>query len=161
MGTPELLQRLAAALRRGHLRHPPLAIQEDERLTQRALAGAEATLLDRDRFAGAIAVHTAHDDAMPFAIVRLTADHGDPEDVSALGEITLRSMRAGSGDLAALVDVAVAVYLHGARRRDVAPFVDRVRAQWPQSRGVLRADSACFPGELARLRQLVEPLQLS
>ena len=161
MGTPELLQRLAAALRRGHLMHPPLAIQEDERLTQRALAGADSVLLDRDRFARALAVHTAHDDATPFASVRLTTESGAPDDLRLLGEIAVRSMRAATGDLAALLDDAVAVYLHGARRRDVAPFVDRLKAQRSPAQGIVRAESACFPGELARLRQLVEPLQLS
>jgi len=159
MGTPELLQRLAAALRRGHLTHPPLAIQEDERLTQRALADADGALLDRERFARAIALHTTHDDATPFAIVRLVAASAD--ELPSLGDVAVRCMRSSSGDLAALLDDAVAVYLHGARRRDVAPFVDRVRAQWPAARGTLRAEAASFPGELARLRQLVEPLQLS
>lgn len=161
MGTPELLQRLAAALRRGHLTHPPLAIQEDERLTQRALAGADGALLDPERLARAIALHTAHDDATPFAIVRLGAPAASAEQLNALGEVALRSMRTGTGDLAALLDDGIAVYLHAARRRDVAPFVDRVRAQWPSSHGAIRVDVACFPAELARLRQLVEPLQLS
>lgn len=161
MGTPEVLQRLAAALRRGHLVHPPLAIQEDERLTQRALAGADDALLDGDRFARAIAIHTAHDDAVPFAIVRLSTAHASPETLRSLGTLALSSMRAATGDLAALLDDGVAVYLHAARRREVAPFLERVRGRWTSTDDTLRIESACFPSELARLRQLVEPLEVS
>ena len=161
MGTPELLQRLAAAMRRGHLAHPPLAIQEDERLTQRALADSGDELLDRDRFARAIALHTARDDATPFAIVRLSTTALPNSELRALGDAVVRSMRATTGDLAAMLDDGVAVYLHGARRRDVAPFLERLRAGWASGDRTLHAESACFPGELARLRQLVEPLQVS
>jgi hypothetical protein len=77
-----------------------------------------------------------------------------------LAELVLTSMRVDTGDLAALVDDAVAVYLHGAGRRDVAAFLDRLRARRPPAAPALRVASACYPAESAAVRQLVEPLEV-
>jgi KaiC/GvpD/RAD55 family RecA-like ATPase/DNA-binding response OmpR family regulator len=160
MGAPELLQRLAAALRRGHLDRPPLAVHEDEGLTQAALT-APGALLDRDRFAAALRERSAHDDAVPFTVVRLTTETGGRDETHALGRLVLTGMRAASGDLAALLDEGIAVYLHGARRRDVAPFLDRLRVRRPIGASALRIASASFPADGAAVRQLVEPLEVS
>ena len=164
MGAPELLQRLSAALRRGHLPIPPLATQEDERLTQLALAGASGELLDGERLARAISAQTARDDATPFALLRFTAA---PADLDALGDVALRSMRIATGDLAARVGEAIVVYLHGARRRDIAPFLERVRERYVigegkgETDGAFVAESACYPADTEQVRQLVEPLEVS
>jgi KaiC/GvpD/RAD55 family RecA-like ATPase/DNA-binding response OmpR family regulator len=159
MGMPELLQRLAGALRRGHLARPPLAVHEDETLTHRALA-LPGELLDREHFTRALRARTAHDDTVPFTLLRLTTDPGDPAELHALAELVLTSMRVGTGDLAAFVDDAVAVYLHGAGRRDVAAFLDRLRARRPAAASAVRFASACYPAESAAVRQLVEPLEV-
>jgi KaiC/GvpD/RAD55 family RecA-like ATPase len=159
MGIPELLQRLAAAIRRGHLARPPLAVHEDEGLTQTALA-LPGELLDRERFAEALRVRTGHDDAVPFTILRLTTEPAGIDELRALGALVLAGMRAGTGDLAALLDDAIAVYLHGARHRDVAPFLDRLRGRREPHAPALRVASACYPAESAAMRQLVAPLEV-
>jgi DNA-binding response OmpR family regulator len=160
MGAPELLQRLAAALRRGHLNRPPAAVHEDEGLTQASL-GSPGELLDAERFSAALRERAAHDDAVPFAVVRLTIHGGDPTALRALGGLVLNAMRVASGDLAAIIDDGVAVYLHGAGRRDVPPFVDRLRSRRASGAPALRVTSAYFPSDGAAVRQLVEPLKVS
>jgi DNA-binding response OmpR family regulator len=159
MGMPELLQRLAGALRRGHLARPPVAVHEDETLTQHALA-LPGQLLDRERFTEALRARTAHDDTVPFTLLRLTIEPGDAAELRALGALVLGGMRARTGDLAALADDAIAVYLHGAGRRDIAPFLERVRASRAADAPALRIVSACYPAESAAVRQLVAPLEV-
>lgn len=159
MGMPELLQRLAGALRRGHLARPPLAVHEDETLTQRTLA-LPGELLDRERFSEALRLRTAHDDTLPFSVLRLTIEPADPAELRALGAAVLAGMRVNTGDLAALVDGAIAVYLHGAARRDIAPFIDRLRAARAADAPALRIVSACYPAESTAVRQLVAPLEV-
>ena len=159
MGVPELLQRLATALRRGHLVRPPVAVHEDESLTQRTIAPA-GDLLDRDRFASALQTRSAHDDAVPFTVLRLTTPDRSAADSRAIGTIVLAAMRAASGDLAALVDDSVVVYLHGAARRDAAPFLERVRGRRGVGAAPLRVEMASFPADGAAVRQLLEPLEV-
>jgi DNA-binding response OmpR family regulator len=159
MGAPELLQRLAAALRRGHLSRPPVAVHEDEGLTQASLVPS-SELLDAGRFATALRERSAHDDAVPFAVVRITIHDEDPAAIRGLGGLVLSAMRVASGDLAAVIDDSVAVYLHGAGRRDVAPFVERLRARRAPGAPPLRVTSAYFPSDGAAVRQLVEPLKV-
>jgi KaiC/GvpD/RAD55 family RecA-like ATPase len=159
MGAPELLQRLATALSRGHLQRPPHAVHEDESLTQRAIAGP-GELLDRERFAAALQARSAHDDAVPFTVVRLTSAPDDATERRAIGTLALGVMRVASGDLAALLDDGVAIYLHGAGRRDVAAFLDRLRARRPTGASPLRIDMASFPADGAAVRQLVAPLEV-
>lgn len=159
MGAPELLQRLATTLRRGHLVRPPHAVHEDEALTHAALAPA-GELLDPERFRAALQARSAHDDAVPFTVARLTTDNAGAAEHRQLGTLVLGVMRVGSGDLAALLDEGVAVYLHGAGRREVAPFLDRLRARRPVGAPALRVEAASFPADGAAVRQLVEPLEV-
>jgi len=159
MGVPELLQRLATALRRGHLARPPVAVHEDESITQRAIAPA-GDLLDRDRFVSALQARSAHDDAVPFTVLRLTIPEASAADRRAFGALVLGAMRAASGDLAALVDDAVVVYLHGAARRDAAPFVERLRGRRGVGAAPLRVETASFPGDGVAVRQLLDPLEV-
>ena len=159
MGVPELLQRLATALRRGHLARPPVAVHEDESLTQRSIALA-GELLDRDRFAAALQTRSAHDDAVPFTVLRLTTPERSAADHRAIGSLVLAAMRVATGDLAALVDDAIVVYLHGAARRDAAPFLERVRARRGAGSPPLRVEMASFPADGVAVRQLLEPLEV-
>jgi hypothetical protein len=69
-------------------------------------------------------------------------------------------MRANTGDLAALIDDALAIYLHGAGRRDIAPFLERLRARRVAEAPALRVTSACYPAESNAVRQLVAPLEV-
>jgi hypothetical protein len=159
MGAAELLQRLATTLRRGHLARPPQAVHEDETVTQASLAAA-GELLDADRFRSALRARSAHDDAVPFTVARLTLENAGAAERRQIGDLVLSTMRVGSGDLAALLDDSVAVYLHGAGRRDVAPFLDRLRARRTTGAAPLRIETASFPGDGAAVRQMVEPLEV-
>src|SRR5690348_3253069 len=152
MGAPELLQRLAAALGRGHLNRPPAAVHEDEALTQLGIASA-SELLDAELFSAALRERAAHDDAVPFAVLRLTIQDGDPAVLRALGGLVLGTMRLATGDLAAIVDDSVAVYLHGAGRRDVPPFLDRLRSRRAAGAAPFRVTAAYFPSDGAAVRQ--------
>ena len=69
-------------------------------------------------------------------------------------------MRSDSGDLAARVDDAIVVYLHGAARRDAAPFLERVRGRRGVGSAPLRVEMASFPADGAAVRQLLEPLEV-
>jgi hypothetical protein len=69
-------------------------------------------------------------------------------------------MRVASGDLAAQVDDAIVVYLHGAARRDAGSFVERVRGRRGAGSSPLRVEMASFPGDGAAVRQLLEPLEV-
>jgi hypothetical protein len=134
-------------------------VHEDESLTQSAIVGP-GELLDRDRFAAALQARSAHDDAVPFTVVRLTTAEDEATERRAVGTLALSVMRVASGDLAALLDDGVAIYLHGAGRRDAAPFLDRLRARRPAGAPPLRVDMASFPVDGAAVRQLVEPLEV-
>ena len=159
MGVPELLQRLATALRRGHLVRPPVAVHEDESLTQRTMVAA-GELLDRDRFASALQTRSAHDDAVPFAVLRLTIPERGSAERRVIGNLVLGAMRVASGDLAAQVGDAIVVYLHGASRRDASSFVERVRGRRGAGSTPLRVEMATFPADGAAVRQLLEPLEV-
>lgn len=159
MGVPELLQRLATALRRGHLLRPPVAVHEDESLTQRSIAPG-GDLLDRDRFGSALQTRSAHDDAVPFTVLRLTIPESTGAERRAIGTLVLATMRVASGDLAAIVDDAIVVYLHGAARRDAAPFLERVRSRRGVGSPQLRVAMASFPTDGVAVRQLLEPLEV-
>jgi hypothetical protein len=159
MGVPELLQRLATALRRGHLARPPAAVHEDESLTQRTIA-PDGDLLDRERFSAAVQTRSAHDDAVPFTVLRLSIPESNAADRRVLGTLILGVLRVASGDLAALVEDAVVVYLHGAARRDAAPFLERVRGRRAAGSAPLRVEMASFPADGAAVRQLLEPLEV-
>jgi hypothetical protein len=159
MGVPELLQRLATALRRGHLAHPPIAVHEDESVSQRTIA-PNGDLLGRDLFVSALQSRSAHDDAVPFTVLRLTIPQGSATERRAFGALVLATMRVASGDLAAVVDDAVVVYLHGAARRDASPFLERVRGRRGVGSAPLRVESASFPADGAAVRQLLDPLEV-
>lgn len=162
MSPPELLQRLTAAVSRGHLDQP--LVQYSERsLTQAEVSGGRAGLLDRAAFAGALAAHVAHDHPTQYTVVSLApsrASRGNDDAgtvLARLGEVAMRTARIASGDLVGCFDGRLAVYLHGARRGDASPFVDRVRGAWPaRERGSIDVDFLSYPSDEPRLRTLME-----
>lgn len=143
MSPPELRTRVAAAVARGHLQQPSVAEPEPV-LTQSAAAGGRAAPLDGPTFAKAVAGHVARDAAAHHTVVQLTlmpaeADGGGARDaetlLNELADTVMRCMRVASGDLVAVGDGKVSVYLHGARHDDAAPFVERLRARWSKRAG--------------------------
>jgi hypothetical protein len=74
-----------------------------------------------------------------------------------LGDLVLRSSRARSGDLTAIIDDRIAVYLHGTRHEDAAVFIDRVRASWKARRGgTLKVESTPYPSGEPAFKAAVE-----
>jgi hypothetical protein len=72
--------------------------------------------------------------------------------LNRLASVVLEVLRVDGGDLAGTLDGTVAVYLHAARRKDVSPFVERVRERWHQlGEGEIVADIASYPVKKERV----------
>lgn len=158
MSPPELRVRLAAAIGRGHLQRPQPP--EAERiLTQHEAAGNRLVPLDGKAFASALTAHLAGDPLAHHTIATVTPlpETAGSESTAApsagelddLAEAVMRCMRVATGDLVAVTDERVLVYLHGARHDDAAPFVERLRARWSRRTSGstrLRVDLQSHPG---------------
>lgn len=161
MGAPEFLQRLAAAVSRPHAtRVDP---QYSDTLILQPESGGSFKALAQEEFAAALASHVAHDHPTQYTVVTLSPDlHTGYETSRAdlmreLAALVLRSSRVRSGDLTAVVEDRVAVYLHGAREDDAVAFVDRVRASWKARRGgSLQVESSPYPSGEPKLRTGME-----
>ena len=162
MSPAELLQRLSATVARGHLERP--VIQYAERtLIQAQLTGGAARLLDRAEFAAALAAHVAHDHPTQYTVVSMApgqparGTEGPGAVLAQLADVVMRTARLATGDLVARFDDRLAVYLHGARLGDAAPFVERVRGAWPaRERKSIDVDFLSYPSDEPRLRTLME-----
>lgn len=161
MSPPEFLQRLAAAVSRPHASRVIPQYSETE-ILQPESAGALKPL-SRDDFAAALASHVSQDNPTQYTVVTLApgferADSKSPPDsLAGLVDLVMRSNRLRSGDLTAVIENRVAVYLHGAREDEAAAFVNRVRARWTASgRGSLRVESFPYPSGEPKLRTIIE-----
>lgn len=167
MSPPEFLQRLTAAVSRGHLRRP--TVQYSERpLIHADLGVGNMEPLDRQAFSAALAVHVAHDNPTQYTVARLAPARGTwgtgefAALLEELCEIVFRNARVNSGDLVGVIDERIAVYLHCARLGDAEPFVARVRAAWAARRhGPFEVDFFSYPADEARLRTFMEASQQS
>jgi KaiC/GvpD/RAD55 family RecA-like ATPase/DNA-binding NarL/FixJ family response regulator len=153
MSSAESLQRLEAAIERGHRAPPalPPAVTRSTRPAERRsdheglVSGAELSHLVR----GALASPGAD-----FAVVRLTPADGDR---ASLLEVVLRSIRSTTGDVVADGADDVLVFLYGARRRDAAAFVDRLRElRATRGESVLRSATLTVPQDALQIQQLFE-----
>lgn len=142
MSTAELQLRLAMAIERGRSRAHPAPPREAPRARQPVDAEGRALPMDGAAFAREMAAMAASG----------RVDHGTVLDVATgddtmlLAQAALRAVRLGGGDLVAVTDGAVAVYLHEARRRDTNAFVERLRADWARlDRGPLRVTVRAHP----------------
>ena len=139
MGTPEFLQRLAGALSRPHATRVSPEYSETM-ILQPESAGSFKPLTGQE-FAAALATHVAHDHPTQYSVVTFGSDTtsglaaGQSHSGRELADLVLRACRARSGDLVAIIDNRVAVYLHGTREDDAAVFIDRVRSAWKSRRG--------------------------
>ncbi len=169
-GPAELLERLHAVVRRGRA---PLAgdarpawrqvetllIQPTEAPHHRTAASVRRRPLDRDGFAQALAAHVAHDQPTQYTVVSLAPVPGGSarlqraSTLRQLATTAIGTMRVAGGDLVAMLDDRVCVYLHGARLRDGASFVERLRERWsamhPDS---LDVESFGYPSDEPLLR---------
>ena len=161
MSPSEFLQRLAGAVSRGHSGRVKPSYSDTVILQPES--GGTHTPLARDDFAAALASHVSQDNPTQYTVVTLTptAAHNGAspfESLDRLADLVMRSTRVRSGDLTAVIENRVAVYLHGARKDHASAFVERLRAQWtPQQRGSLKVESFPYPSGEPRLRSIISP----
>ena len=114
-------------------------------------------VLDEATFRTVVRTH-ADDDALAFfTLLRLAPSGGGPGAADALAALAGRQIRADGGDLVGRVDGAVAVLLNSARRKDVDPFIHRMRDAWrAAARGELDVTTAAFPSEETEVRAILD-----
>ena len=153
MQLDELVLRVEALARRG--RSSSAATPPEGLPAMQASGGRARGALSADEFRAAVRRKLEHD-ALPFFTI-LTIRPGDGSDISLLAELVVGAIRIDGGDAAGIVDDDhVAVLLHSARRKDVAPFVDRLRAMWQDIGGSeLAIDTAAWPAEESKVDELL------
>lgn len=150
----EFLLRVEGAIDRGHTSRTS-GETEVPFVTQPTADGQHYEPMDAHGFRNAVNAHMAGDKVPFFTLLTLRPTNGgSPTDLSS---VVLRGVRADSGDLAGLVDDGVAVYLHSARRKDVEPFVERVREEWRRAgHGELDVTTAAYPTEEQQVVSLLQ-----
>jgi KaiC/GvpD/RAD55 family RecA-like ATPase len=152
MRPDEFALRVDAVVRRGRTSSSAVADVELPIVTQPE-AGGRPVAFDEDGFRDAVDAHLRHDRVPFFTLVRLASRDGALDELAALA---VESVRTDGGDLAGLLDGGVGIYLHSARRADVAPFVTRVRERWLRAgHGELEVETMVFPTDEERVRALV------
>ena len=146
----EFLLRLATAVRRGHSATP---VEQDPPLVIQPSNGNGREPLSQAQFQSAIDEHLNRDRAPFFTLVTLRPPQGGLDPVV---DLALRNVRIEGGDLVGVDGDHVAVYLHSARRKDVVPFVDRLRQDALQAGlGDLAVETAAYPADADRVQSLM------
>jgi KaiC/GvpD/RAD55 family RecA-like ATPase len=115
------------------------------------------TVLDERGFRSALHARLNTSGAPFFTLVRLRPAETRPGAVDTLADAARAHLRVESGDLAGRLDGEVAVFLHSARRKDVAPVVSRIRDAWRAAGGgELDVDTLAFPAEQDALRRMLD-----
>ena len=113
-------------------------------------------VLDEAAFQEAVKSQLAADTLAFFTLLRLAPASEDPAAVEALGVLARQQIRSEGGDLVGRVDGAVTVFLYSARRKDVDPFLHRVREAWRAAgRGELQVVTAAYPSEEAAMQAML------
>jgi KaiC/GvpD/RAD55 family RecA-like ATPase/CheY-like chemotaxis protein len=147
----EFLLRVRSAIARGHfdrMTEPeaPLVVQPSN--------GNGPTALTEAGFRQALAEHMNRDRVPFFTVVSLRTQG---ESLDELTRLALRNVRVESGDLVGADGDSVAVYLHSARRKDVVPFVERLKQDALRAgQGDLLVETATYPGDDTRLQRFLE-----
>ena len=150
----ELLMRVEGVARRGRSTAQSFA-DADVPLAVQPQQGDHFAPLDGDAFRDAIKAHVTGDRVPFFTIVRARVPD---QDARVLSEVAIRTMRVDGGDLAAIDGSGLSVYLHSARRKDVSPFVERLRDEWRRiGKGELEVDTLSYPGDEQRVQELFGP----
>jgi KaiC/GvpD/RAD55 family RecA-like ATPase/DNA-binding response OmpR family regulator len=144
----EFLIRMQGIMDRGHTTRSTADREVPLMLQPRGQHGPQ--LLDAADFRAAVDARLRDETAAFFTLVLLRPDA--PAQSARLAAVVLDALRVDGGDLAGTLDGAVAVYLHAARRKDVAPFVQRIRERWHQlAEGDIVADVASYPVKKERV----------
>ncbi len=150
----ELLLRIEGVARRGRSTAESFA-DADVPLAVQPQAGGGFTPLDGAGFRDAVKAHVTGDRVPFFTIVR--ARVGD-DDAQALSAVAIRTMRVDGGDLAGVSGPELTVYLHSARRKDVSPFIERLREEWRRiGKGEIEVDTLSYPADEQRVHALLGP----
>ena len=147
----EFLLRVEALVQRGR----SSAVVSPEPLVTIPEAGNGTGVLEEGAFRDAVQAHCTADSLAFFTLVRLapTSDNGAPE---KLADLARHQIRREGGDFVGRVDGAVTVYLHSARRKDVDPFVTRMRDAWRGAgKGELDVATAAYPSEEAAMHAML------
>ncbi len=150
--TEELLLRLEALVLRGRsaavvLPEPTITIAESR---------DGSGILDDGEFRTAIEARLGSTVPAFFTVVRFELPTDDREALTDLARIARAQVRSESGDMVGVVGTAVVVYLHSARRKDIDPFVHRVRATWTAAgHGDLTATRAAYPADETELQTML------
>jgi KaiC/GvpD/RAD55 family RecA-like ATPase/DNA-binding NarL/FixJ family response regulator len=148
----EFLARIRGIVERGHVTRGGPAVEPSVVMQPRDGAGAQ--LLAADDFREAVNGRLAGESAAFFTLVLLRPE--DPAQLARLAPLVLRALRVDGGDLAGQLDGAIAVYLHAARRKDIAPFVERIREKWDAAgEGEITTDVAPYPVKKERVIDLL------
>src|SRR5688500_4103996 len=153
----ELLLRVEALIQRGR----STAITMPER--PRAGPVGDGGVLDEPAFREAVNAQIASDGLSFFTVLRLTplGQRGQPtaDDrarIERLAKVAHDRTRADGGDLVARCSDAVTVYLHSARRKDIGPFVERVKEAWRSAgEGELEVVTAAYPANESELQAVL------
>lgn len=151
----ELLMRVESVARRGRSTAQSFA-DADIPLATQPQNGNGFKPLDGDGFRDAVKAHVTGDRVPFFTIVRARVPD---DDARALSELAIRTMRVEGGDLAGVDGPELSVYLHLARRKDVSPFVERLREEWRRSgKGEIEVDTMSYPADEHRVQAFFGPV---
>ncbi len=149
----ELLLRVESRVRAGRSTMQ-LVPEADTPMAVQPQVGEGYRPLDGEAFRQAVNAHVSGDRIPFFTIVSIASRNGDADSISG---IALRNSRVEGGDLTAIDQEGVKIYLHSARRKDVSPFIERVREEWRHAgHGELEIQTLSYPGDEPRVRALIE-----
>jgi KaiC/GvpD/RAD55 family RecA-like ATPase len=147
----EFLARIRGIVERGHAARGDAA---EPALVAQPRDSDGPQLLAEDQFREAVNGRLAGESLPFFTLVLLRPE--DPAQLSRLATLVLRALRVDGGDLAGQFDGALAVYLHAARRKDIGPFVERIREKWRAAgEGEITTDVAPYPVKKERVIDLL------
>jgi len=163
MTAPEFLQRLAGAVSRSHVTVARITPAYGDALIVQPRQGFVHRPLTRDEFASALASHVSRDNPTQYTVVTFAPSNDGTSAPAAylplrhLSDVAMRASRMRSGDLTAIIDKCVAVYLHGAQQDQATVFADRVKQVWSgRKHGSLKVESFPYPSGEPKLRTMFE-----
>ena len=134
---------------------PDAGAPESPTVAQPTRSGARVPF-DPAGFRAAIQSILAADSRSMFSLVALTTPPGELDRVA---DVVLRTVRAVNGDLVAVANNQVLIYLHATGRKHAPYFVQRLRDTWQNvGHGELIVDILGYPGDQERIRTLLNSL---
>jgi DNA-binding NarL/FixJ family response regulator len=147
----EFLLRVESLVQRG--RSSAVVSPEPVRITHDSANGSG--VLDESAFRNAVQSQLAADALAFFTLVRLSPVAA-PAGVDELAALARAQIRSEGGDIVGRIDGAVTVYLYSARRKDVEPFIRRIRDAWRAAgRGELDVATAAYPSEEVEMHAML------